>query len=213
MFSRTLKRTVAVCSVLLVVLTAQGALAVPIPIPLVPEDFSNLGVVGEATTYLLDGYAYEGFTGTVASQAFELVSGDYLYLYQVDNFGPEVVEKLVIFPFYSLFGAGYLTGGEPSGFLPGGVVPLGATYDPDVPGAPTVGIDHHATTGSEIPGGQHGVTVYLISPGAPTMGEAHVVDGGTGIADVYVSPEPSAVLLAVGGGLVLALRRRRARRA
>ena len=213
MFSRTANRVALAWSVLLVVVTAQSALAVPIPIPLVPEDFSNLGVVGPASPYLLEAYSYEGFTGTVASQAFDLVSGDYLYLYQVDNFGPEVVEKMVVLPFYGLFGAGYLTGGEPSGFLPGGVVPLGATYDPDVPGAPTVGIDHHATTGSEIPGGQHGVTVYLISPGAPTMGEAHVVDGGTGIADVYVSPEPSAVLLAVGGGLVLALRRRRARRA
>jgi len=213
MFSRTANRVALAWSVLLVVVTARSALATPTPIPLVPEDFSNLGVVGPASPYLLEAYSYEGFAGTVASQAFDLVSGDYLYLYQVDNFGPEVVEKMVVLPFYGLFGAGYLTGGEPSGFLPGGVVPLGATYDPDVPGAPTVGIDHHATTGSEIPGGQHGVTVYLISPGAPTMGEAHVVDGGTGIADVYVSPEPSAVLLAVGGGLVLALRRRRARRA
>ena len=209
MFSRTANRVALAWSVLLVVVTARSALAVPFPIPLVPEDFSNLGVVGPASPYLLEAYSYEGFAGTVASQAFDLVSGDYLYLYQVDNSGPEVVEKLVVFPFYALVGAGYLTGGEPSGFLTGGVVPLGATYDPNVPGAPTVGFGYYVTTGNQIPAGQHGATLYLISSGAPILGEAHVIDGGAGTVDVYVSPEPTAALLTAVGLVSLLVRRRR----
>lgn len=152
------------------------------------------------------------FTGQVVSQAFELASGDYLYLYQADNFGPSVLEIMAVSPFHSVLESGYLlTGSEPDGFLAGGLRPIGATYDAGVP-SPVVSYNYPSFFGAHIPAGQHGRTMYLISANAPAMGEAFVINSGTAVTDVVVPiPEPATIgLLALGGVLLMVRRRHRA---
>jgi len=85
---------------------------------------------------------------------------------------------------------GLLTGSMPTGFLAGGLAPAGASYDADIP-EPTVGWDYPSSYGKQIPAGENSRALYLISPGSPTLGEAHVIDGGTGTVVTYVAiPEP-----------------------
>jgi len=193
---RTTVRHSVVLAGFVVVLISGPAWALPIPLTLEERDFSDLGSTGAATTLLVEPFVYDAtFSGTVYSQVFDLDTGDYLYLYQVDNSGPSIVEKLVVFPFHGIDEAGLLTAGEPAGFLVGGLAPAGAAYDAAIP-EPTVGWDYPSFLGKHIPAGQHSKVLYLISPNPWELGEAHVIDGGTGIVEVYVAvPEPATVCL------------------
>ena len=175
------------------------SLAVPIPVTIVPDDFANLGATTPETVMLVEAYDYAGaFTGTVNSRVYNTTGGDYLYLYQVLNGGPSVMEKQVIFPFAPLDGdAGYLTANEPAGFGVGQQQPYSIVYDAAVPGAPTIGIDYPAGAGFEVNAGENSVVAYFLSSASPKIGESHVIDGGTGSVEVYV-PDPAVF----GSGLI-----------
>ena len=216
--TRTVQAVAVVAGALMLIAAMVGdASASPIVVPLVPEDYADLGVTGEASVLVVSHYDYGGvFTGDVMSQAFTLAGGDYLYLYQADNDGPSVLEVLAVCPFYHISAAGWLTAGEPTGFLVGGIAPLGMTYDADLV-KPNISYNYPSFLGGHVPAGQHTKALYVISPNSPTMGEAYVIDAGTYVVEAVTSiPEPATLgLLALGvGGLVAARRRgRRGRRA
>jgi len=218
-----MKRTtnLAIVAIVLCTLGLAGtkAVAAPIIFTLDAEDFNNLGVTGAASALVAQAYNYGGtFTGCVTSQAFALDTGEYLYLYQADNYGPSSLEVFAIFPFAGFnptngaLGrgeAGYLTANEPAGFLPGGYVPAGQTYD-DVPAVLVVSFQFPTFLAAHVPAGGHTASLYLVSPYGPTMGEAHVIDGGTAGVDVVVPvPEPGSLALLAIGAVALIRRRRR----
>jgi len=207
------KRCRALLGLAVVFTVSSGAIAIPMQIPLVETDFAAMGVVAPASALIVSPWDYNSvFTGDVLSQAFELASGDYLYLYQAENHGPSVLEIMAISPFTDLVGSGYLlAGSEPAGFLAGGLLPIGATYDAGVP-SPVISYNYPSWMGAYIPAGAHGRTMYLVSPNAPTMGEAYIIDSGTAVTDVVVPlPEPATMgLLALGGALLMVRRRHRA---
>jgi len=203
-----------VAALLAIFVPVGFASAVPIVVPQDAMDFGDLDVAASAAGPLVSFYNYnDTFTGQVISQTFLRNDGTYLYLYQADNFGPSVLEILAVSPFFDLdqTQAGALTGGEPVAFLIGGLDTLGMTYDPDVP-LPNVSYNYPSWLGAHVPAGEHTKVLYLVSPNAPTSGEAYVIDSGTAVVEVFVPvPEPSVVgLLALGG--VFAVGRRRNRR-
>ncbi len=203
-----------IASLIVITGLAGDALAAPVGVTMVPEDFSALGVTGEASGLVVSHYDHGGvFSGDVISRAFDLDSGDYLYLYQADNAGPSVLEVLAVCPFYEISSAGWLTGGEPAGFLAGGIVPLGMTYDADLV-RPNISYNYPSFMGGHVPAGEHTVALYVISPNAPTIAEAYVINAGVATVPVVSSvPEPVSLgLLALGLGGLMAGRRRGRRR-
>ena len=195
-------------AVLAVLLAATSAPADPIVLTMVAEDFSNLGATTVAGALLTPTYDDGGqFTGTVHNKVYNTSGGDYLYLYQVDNGGPSVLENEVIFPFAPISQAGYLTANEPSDFISGGETPYSMVYD-SAPALRTVGVNFPAGAGYSVGAGEHTKVVYLLSSSPPELGEAHIIDGGTGSVEVWV-PEPATLALLGGGGLLLLLRRKR----
>jgi len=212
-------RALAVLSV-----AAFPALSVADPVPIDPMkaiDFTSLGSSTPASTQLAVAYDYNGmFTGTVTSQAFQLTDGDYagqyVYLYQADNAGPSALEVVAISPFWSISldgggdeEAGYLTAGEPNGFLTDGDAPAGMSYDSAIPN-PVVSANFPSYLGQHVPAGNHTEVLYLVSPHAPTMAEVYVIDGGTAVADaIGPVPEPSAAAILFLGSVLTVLRKRR----
>jgi len=205
----------AVIASLIVIMGLAGdALAAPIVVTMEPEDFASLDVTGEASELVVSHYDYGSvFLGEVISRAFDLDSGEYLYLYQADNDGPSVLEILAICPFYEISSAGWLTGGEPAGFLAGGLVPLGMTYDADLV-EPNMSYNYPSFLAGHVPAGEHTAALYVISPNAPTIGEAFVIDSGVATVPVVSTiPEPVSLgLLALGLGGLMAGRWRGRRR-
>ncbi|MHC4715813.1 MAG: PEP-CTERM sorting domain-containing protein [Planctomycetota bacterium] len=197
-------------------------MGIPIVLDLKLKSFDELGVDSVFNSPLTDTYEYWGdvggtptllFSGSVVSQVFTRSDGSYLYLYQADNGGPSILEKLNVLPFYALDkdNAGVVTGTVPSPFDEGGLNPLGATYDEAVPD-PYVGYDYQSVPGYHVPAGASTAVLYLVSPNPPVVGEAHVIDSGIGVVDVYVAevPEPATLgLLAAGLTVLLARKRRR----
>lgn len=160
--------------------------AVPVMQPLVAKDFADLGAGAPATGVVSEPFNYnDQFTGTVLSQAYELQQSDsYLYLYQVENAGPSVLEVLGVCPFYQIEEAGYLTANQPAPFLDTatGLTPYGRTgpslsYDADLT-KPVVSFNYPSVLGAHLPAGDHSVVLYLISPNSPVTGDAYVIDGG-----------------------------------
>jgi len=203
----------ALGSLVTIALLSAPASAAPIVLGLGQDDFNNLGVVGPASALVVSGYNYNNtFVGQVISQAFDLNDGNYLYLYQADNYGPSVLEVFALSPFYALDTnrAGYLTANEPAGFLSTvtGLAPAGATYD--ALQYPVVSYNYPSFMGAHVAPGQHTVGLYLVSPNAPTMGEGYVIDSGTAVVDVVVPiPEPAAASLMLIGAVAMLVRRRR----
>ncbi|HUU10811.1 MAG TPA: PEP-CTERM sorting domain-containing protein [Phycisphaerae bacterium] len=195
-------------------LLAGSAWAGLVPVLLDPMTFSDLDVTGPVTAVMTSNYNYAGtFTGRVMSQTFVLDDGTFLYLYQVDNYGTSYMEKFTVGDFPGLLApTGYLTGGEPAGFLPPDVDPLGAAYDAAL-SQPTLGFDYTAFFEGEVEAGHHTSVMYAIAPHGPTEGEAYLLDQGIAVVAVFVpTPEPATLGL-MGLGLVFAatsrIRRRR----
>jgi len=192
--------------------------AVPVMVPLVGKDFDALGAGGPATAVVSAPFNYsDQFTGIVFSQAYELASSDsYLYLYQVENTGPTVLEVLGVCPFYQVEEAGYLTANQPVPFLDTttGLTPYGPSgpsmsYDVDLP-KPVVSFNYPSVLGAHLPAGAHSVVLYLISPNPPISGDAYVIDGGALVVDAVVTvPEPTLTLLLGLGSLAVPSWRRR----
>lgn len=208
-------RLALVAAILAVV--CGSAAAAPTPVTLVPDSFAGLGGGSAASLMTTSDYNYNGtFTGHIISQAFNLssglFSGQYLYLYQADNEGPSSLEVFGVAPFYGLKKAGYLTSGEPDLFLSGGNVPAGASYDADL-AEPGMSFAYPGYLGSYVPAGNHTRVQYMISPYAPTVGEAFVIDTGVASGEVVTPmPEPATMaLLGIGGALMTLVRRRRRR--
>jgi len=188
-----------------------SAVAAPTPVTLVPDSFAGLGGGSAASAMITSDYSYgTTFTGHLISQAFNLASGKYLYLYQADNDGPSSLEVFGVAPFYGLAGAGYLTSGEPALFLSGGNVPAGASYDSAL-AEPGMSFAYPGYLGLYVPAGNHTRVQYMISPYAPTVGDAFVIDTGVARGDVVTPmPEPATIaLLGIGGVLMTLVRRRR----
>ncbi len=193
----------------------------PVPITVQAKDFSDLGATTAATAIMARSYDYNGlFTGTVTSQAFEITSGTYtgedVYLYQADNAGPSVLENMAISPFRTITQdgggnevAGRLTDEEPAGFLDGGRNPLWMTWDSAIP-SPVVSFNYPSGAAAHVPAGEHTVTLFIVSPNAPTTGEIYVIDSGVATVEAVVPiPEPLTIGLLILGSVLTGLRRRR----
>ena len=191
---------------------ATAGIAAPIPLTLDANDFNDLGVTGAATVLKAEAFVKGDWSGTVYSQAFNLDTGDYLYLYQVDNDGPDIIEVVVVNPLTGLDTnrCGYLDGNEPSGFLADGNVPAGGTYDP---GVVNLSWQWPSYQGQQVDPNEHTVALYIVSPYGPREGMSYVIDSGNPAAPVWVDvPEPMSAALLVVGSTVLLIRRRRRQR-
>ena len=207
--------------VTVLVLSCAVSVGDPVPMTVQTMDFSDLGATTVATAIMESSYDYNGlFTGTVASQAFEITggtyAGDYVYLYQALNAGPSVLENIAISPFRNIVIdgsgaelAGYLTDEEPAGFLAGGHDPLWMTWDSAIP-SPVVSCNYPSGALAHVPAGDHTVAIFIVSPNAPTTGEIYVIDSGVATVDAVVPiPEPLTFGLLILGSVLTGLRKRR----
>ena len=105
--------------------------------------------------------------------------------------------------------AGYLSGGEPTGFAAGGYAPMWMTYDAGIP-MPLIACNYPSGGGAHVPAGEHTVTIFVISENEPTLGEIYVIDSGVATVNAVVPiPEPFALALLISGSVLTGLRRRR----
>lgn len=184
---------------------ARGRATMPVVISdLHQKDFSEFDVIAPATEQVISTYPFGGGSnGTIVSQAFALRNGKYLYLYQVDNDGPLPIEVLGISPFYAPDDLGIIIGEVPMGFLADGLLPGCISYDSEL-NNPLLAYQYPTDAGADIPAGEHSAILYVISPNAPSDGDAFLIDQGPDTVDAIVAvPEPSMVILLITGGLVL----------
>ncbi len=205
--------------------SAAAALAVPQNVTsFVGSDFASFGANSVAGALITSNYNYNNtFTGTFASQAFSLSSGEYLYLYQAENSGKSVLEVFGFSEVYNPSQFGYLNANSPIGFLTGGKLPVQSvtegytiTYDAEAGGFYSCKYTDHLTY---VLAGEHTVTYYVVSKGAPVAGRMFAIDHGTadavawapGVPGSPTTPEPSALLglLAAAGPLAVIARRRK----
>jgi len=120
---------------------------------------------------------------------------------------------MTVLPFYALDAddAGAAIGVVPAPFQAGGLLPYGAVYESDVPGAPTVAYNYHSVLGAALPAGEKTAVLYLISPNPPVLGEAHVIDTGVDHVPAWVAevPEPATLGLLSAGLMASLIRKRR----
>jgi hypothetical protein len=157
-------------------------------------------------------------TATVYSQAYTGANGLYAYLYQVVNAGAAgaaSVEEFTVWPFYGTdpYTAvlGYLTGGVPTGFLPGGENPWSkAGVDATTTGGPTFSFNYQQIFDNSIAPGDHSAVMYVICSQSPDQIMGNVIDGSVATGSVVGPlPEPATLSLLVLGGMGLILRRRK----
>ena len=192
---------------LAVLLIATSAMAAPVGFNLTPKDFNAMGVTGAANAMLSTDWNEDGWQGTVRSQTFTLSNGKYLYLYQVSNMGPDSMEVFVIRGFMGAetATAGYLNANLPSGFVAGGVTPLGQSYQASLG---NISYQYPSYNGSQLDPGYSTQTLFMVASGASTSGVAFVIDGGNPAGAVYVPvPEPTTMAVLLGGVGMAILRR------
>lgn len=208
------------CAILMLSLSvlcfvATAALATPVPVTLVADDFSNLlgGSAGAIGSPMTTDMSLANLQSEVVSQAFTDGVGNYAYLYQVHNTGTtgnNVVELFTFSPFFNASASmtiGYLTDGAPSGFTLGDQTPYAVTVDADA--GPTISFAFPAFfAGLAIDPGEYSSTLYVLSDGVPGTITGNVIDGSIASGDVVGAvPEPATLGLLLLGGIVL-LRRK-----
>ena len=213
MRNQTIVRTALLAVGVVIIGSISAAQGVPIIKALTASDFNALSVVGPVGPgQVVAGYDYNSiFVGQVVSEAFQLSDGNYLYLYQVFNAGPSVLEVVAISPFWDLQAQGYLTANAPTGFADGGVVPYNTSmsYDTGIP-LPTVSFNYPSVLGAHVLPNAQTVPLYMVSENPPQLGEVYVIDSGTAVTEAVVpTPEPASLALLAVGGVLLAVRRRR----
>jgi hypothetical protein len=181
-------------------------------ITLVPEaDLNALLGPGytQATTVLTTPMVAGPLNTEVYSQAYVSTTGEYAYLYQVNNVGtPDVnhyVESFTLFPTSSRIQVGFLNfaTGLTAPFLNGG-------QDPWPKGSETAGLldsfAYNDFLGKAIVPGNHSLVMYITSKDKPGMITGNVIDGAVASGPVWGAvaatvPEPSTLVLLICGGL------------
>lgn len=143
----------------------------------------------------------------VYSQAYLGTTGEYAYLYQVNNVGiPDVnhyVESFTLYPTSSRIQVGYLNSaiGLPGPFLNGG-------QDPYPNGSETAGLlnsfAYNDFLGKAILPGSNSLVMYITSWDKPGIITGNVIDGAVASGPVWGAvPEPSTLVLLISCGLGL----------
>ncbi len=210
--------------------------AAPVFVETTAWDFDNLlgGQAVAVNAPLVSSYdSGDGYlTFDVTSQAFHVSyndgSGDYLYLYQINNTGGVGSQSITRFTANPYLGAtvtddiGYLNANLPGGFLMGDQIPLWADVDAD--SGPTIGFNfsvgnpYYGIPDAFIQPGQSSSVLFVASTGQPTILLGSIINGLVATIPVYGPngevdiPEPSTILLLSLGGLTLLRRGRKAAR-
>lgn len=210
---------VAVVAVVIVSGMSAAALATPVPIAPVPEDFNNLlgGSASAIGSPMTTDMSIGNLHAEVISQAFTDGADNYMYLYQIRNTGTtgnSVVEVFTCSPFFGASGLttlGYLTDNAPSGFTLGTQTPAGASVDTAAGLTVSFGFPAWTIPSYAIDSPEDSAILYIMSDDVPGMITGNVINGVICSGDVVGPvPEPATMsLLALGG---LALLRRRCKR-
>jgi len=196
-------------------------------------DFDNLigGVAVAVNAPLVSSYdSGDGYLSfDVTSQAFtNSNTGEYLYLYQINNTGGINAQSITRFTASPYIGSdptslmGYLNANIPSGFLAGDQVPLWGDNDSD--SGPTVGFNfpvgnpYYSIPDAFIGPGSSSSVLFVESMGQPQLMVGSIINGQVATIPIYGPsgeldiPEPSTMLLLSLGGLTLLRRGRKAAR-
>lgn len=182
------------------------------------KDFNELGslqpIAGwDAMTTLLEDVHYK-LRGEITSQPFwDSDTGDYYYLYQLENTGHNVtwhvVEFITLSPFTGADGStavGYLTANQPAAFDAGTEIPDGASVNTDA--GPTISFGFPGYVDPISPG-EITKVFYVKGELDPSVILGNIIDGGTAQGFVIGPvPEPATMCL-LGLGSFALLRRKR----
>ncbi len=213
-----MKRLMVICAACALLCVSGQAWSVI----LTPDSFGNLGNLQAVGSPTVDNVSHSSsgttLSATVTSQAFDdLDSDDYVYLYQVENTGDHDIHRFTIYPFVganSSTTVGYLTGGEPAGFVAGITAPLGASISTTPPPGATVGflyLDLSFMSGPNavLLTGQTSKVMYIISDAPPTIAQGNVINGNVAYGDVVAPiPEPASLVLVSLGAVAVVQRKR-----
>jgi hypothetical protein len=152
----------------------------------------------------------------VLSQCFAAESGDYVYLYQVNNTGTGTNSSVELFTLAPFLGAGndplmgWLTGDVPAGFLSTSIVPEDTGYFNT---ENVVSFYFTERVGDPITPSEHSTVLYAVSTYAPGLITGNLIGARVSTGDVVgpVVPEPSTlVLIGMGLAALIVARRRMA---
>jgi hypothetical protein len=153
----------------------------------------------------------------VLSQAFATESGNYVYLYQVNNIGTGTDSSIELFTLVPFIGAGaspsvgWLTGDVPEGFLASGQEPGNTGF---INAQDVLSFYFTELAGEVITPGEHSAVLYAVSAYAPDTVElivGNLIGARVGDGEVIgpIVPEPSTLVLIGMGLAALVVARRR----